>query len=124
MAGPLFVTGPRGVQVKIRLTPKAGRNAVTGRAVDADGAPLLKAAVTAVPERGAANAALIAACNPKATTELLDALKARDAEIERLRGALNLAVDHIDMSALRISHCKDAAAIDQARATGGEKANG
>jgi len=60
MAGPLFVTGPRGVQVKIRLTPKAGRNAVTGRAVDADGAPLLKAAVTAVPERGAANAALIA----------------------------------------------------------------
>ena len=71
-----------------------------------------------------ANAALIAACNPKATTELLDALKARDAEIERLRGALNLAVDHIDMSALRISHCKDAAAIDQARATGGEKANG
>jgi len=60
MAGPLFVAGPRGVRVTIRLTPKAGRNAVTGRAVDADGAPLLKAAVTAAPERGAANAALIA----------------------------------------------------------------
>lgn len=67
-------------------------------------------------------AAFIAACNPGAIAALLDALKARDAEIERLRGALDLAVDHIDMSALRISHCKDAAAIDQARATGGEKA--
>ena len=56
---PLFVAGPRGVRVAVRLTPRAGRNAVTGRAADADGAPLLKAAVTAVPERGAANAALI-----------------------------------------------------------------
>ncbi|MFE0754447.1 DUF167 family protein [Inquilinus sp. NPDC058860] len=59
-ARPLFVSGPRGVRVTVRLTPRAGRNAVTGRAVDADGAPLLKAAVTAVPERGAANEALIA----------------------------------------------------------------
>ncbi|WP_343714441.1 DUF167 family protein [Inquilinus sp.] len=58
--GPLFVAGPRGVRVTVRLTPRAGRNAVTGRAADADGAPLLKAAVTAVPERGAANEALIA----------------------------------------------------------------
>lgn len=60
MAGPLFVAGPRGVRVTVRLTPRAGRNAVTGRAVDAEGAPLLKVAVTAVPERGAANEALIA----------------------------------------------------------------
>jgi len=56
----LFVAGPRGVRVAVRLTPRAGRNAVTGRAEDADGAPLLKVAVTAVPERGAANTALIA----------------------------------------------------------------
>ncbi|WP_225771029.1 DUF167 family protein [Inquilinus sp. Marseille-Q2685] len=59
-ARPLFVAAPRGIRVTVRLTPRAGRNAVTGRAVDADGAPLLKAAVTAVPERGAANEALIA----------------------------------------------------------------
>jgi hypothetical protein len=58
--GPLFVAGPRGVRVTVRLTPRAGRNAITGRAVDAAGAPLLKATVTAVPERGAANEALIA----------------------------------------------------------------
>jgi uncharacterized protein len=60
MAGPLFVAGPRGIRVTVRLTPRAGRNAVTGRAVDAGGAPILKSAVTAVPERGAANEALIA----------------------------------------------------------------
>lgn len=48
------------MRVTVRLTPKAGRTAITGRAVDADGAPMLKASVTAVPERGAANAALIA----------------------------------------------------------------
>ena len=60
MAGPLFVAGPRGIRVTVRLTPRAGRNAVTGRAVDAGGAPLLKAAVTAVPEHGAANDALVA----------------------------------------------------------------
>ena len=60
MAGPLFVAGPHGVRVTVRLTPRAGRNAVTGRAVDAAGSPLLKASVTAIPERGAANEALIA----------------------------------------------------------------
>jgi hypothetical protein len=37
---------------------------------------------------------------------------------KRLREALDLAVDHIDMDALRISHCKDAAAIDAARKQG------
>jgi len=60
VSGPLFAAGPHGVRVRIRLTPRAGRTAVTGRAVDADGSPILKAAVTAVPERGAANEALIA----------------------------------------------------------------
>ncbi|WP_157764915.1 hypothetical protein [Acidovorax delafieldii] len=38
---------------------------------------------------------------------------------KRLREALDLAVGHIDMDALRISHCKDAAAIDAARKQGG-----
>ena len=37
---------------------------------------------------------------------------------KRLREALDLAVDHIDMDALRISHCKDAAVIDAARKQG------
>lgn len=37
-----------------------------------------------------------------------------DAENQRLREALRLAHDHIDMNALRISHCKDAEAINAA----------
>lgn len=43
----------------VRLTPKASRNAVQGIAEDADGAAVLKVQVTAVPEDGKANAALI-----------------------------------------------------------------
>lgn len=35
-------------------------------------------------------------------------------EIDRLRAALIVACDHIDMTALRISHCKDAALIEEA----------
>lgn len=46
-----------------------------------------------------------------------DATQARadlEAENKRLREALRIAHDHIDMNALRISHCKDAATITAA----------
>jgi uncharacterized protein (TIGR00251 family) len=49
----------RGVRLFVRLTPKASRNAVSGRAEDADGRQQLRVAVTAVPENGKANAALV-----------------------------------------------------------------
>lgn len=42
------------------------------------------------------------------------------ADAERCRHALALAVDHIDMGALRISHCKDAAAITAAHGAQGD----
>lgn len=48
-----------GVKIAIRLTPKAKANRITSIAAQADGDPILKACVTAVPERGKANAALI-----------------------------------------------------------------
>ena len=48
-----------GVRLAVRLTPKASRNAVQGVAADADGGRVLKVAVTAVPENGKANEALI-----------------------------------------------------------------
>ncbi len=48
-----------GLRVRLRLTPRAARNAVTGVAPDTDGRPLLRVAVTAPPEDGRANAALI-----------------------------------------------------------------
>ncbi len=47
-----------GVHLRVRLAPKASRTAVLG--VDRTGrGPALKVAVTAVPEKGKANAALI-----------------------------------------------------------------
>lgn len=47
-------------ELTAKLTPKASRNAVNGWHKDENGAPVLKVSVTAVPEDGKANAALIA----------------------------------------------------------------
>lgn len=48
-----------GMRLALRVTPKAGRNAVDGLVRDAKGALMLKARVSAPPEDGKANAALI-----------------------------------------------------------------
>lgn len=48
-----------GIAVDIRLAPKASRNAVTGIETLADGSCVLKVSVTAVPEKGKANKALL-----------------------------------------------------------------
>ena len=47
------------IRLDLKLTPKAKRNAVTGLALNADGKAYVKVSVTAVPEHGKANAALI-----------------------------------------------------------------
>jgi len=44
----------------IRLTPKGARNEIKGWVEDATGQPVLKVTVTAIPEKGRANKALIA----------------------------------------------------------------
>ncbi len=49
-----------GITVAVRLTPKAKASRIAGLAAQADGAVALKASVTAAPERGKANAALLA----------------------------------------------------------------
>ena len=54
-----FVVTDGGVRLAVRLTPKASRDRIEGVATDADGRALLKVSVTAVPEDGKANAALI-----------------------------------------------------------------
>lgn len=46
--------------IHVRLTPKASRNEIRGWAADAGGKPVLKVSVTAVPEKGKANDALVA----------------------------------------------------------------
>jgi uncharacterized protein YggU (UPF0235/DUF167 family) len=58
MATPLTPVAD-GVRVAVRLTPRARRNAVQGLAVDAAGGTVLRVAVTAAPEGGRANAALV-----------------------------------------------------------------
>ena len=48
-----------GVRLSVRLTPKASSDRLGGMAVDAAGRPALKVWVSAAPEDGKANAALI-----------------------------------------------------------------
>ena len=56
-----FVAAAGGVRVRVKLAPKASRDALGGVVLDADGsAAYVKASVTAAPEAGKANAALIA----------------------------------------------------------------
>jgi len=46
-------------QITVRLTPKASQNAIHGWHKNAEGRDILKISVTAVPEKGKANKALI-----------------------------------------------------------------
>lgn len=48
------------LRLSIRLTPNGGRDAIDGLETDADGNAFVKARVSAVPEDGKANKALIA----------------------------------------------------------------
>jgi uncharacterized protein YggU (UPF0235/DUF167 family) len=55
-----FAAVAGGLRVRVKVTPKAGRNRVDGLAPEADGGVSLKVAVTAAPEDGKANAAVVA----------------------------------------------------------------
>ncbi len=54
-----FTQSSRGITVNIRLAPKAGRTCADGVARASDGRFYLRARVTAVPEKGKANKALL-----------------------------------------------------------------
>lgn len=49
-----------GIVLTVRLTPRGGRDALDGVTVDAAGRAMLRARVSAPPEDGAANAAMLA----------------------------------------------------------------
>ena len=57
-SGPVTLA-PDGVRLAVRVTPRSSRNAIAGVADEADGNRVLKIQVTAVPEDGKANAAVI-----------------------------------------------------------------
>jgi uncharacterized protein YggU (UPF0235/DUF167 family) len=48
------------VRLTVRVTPRGGRDAVEGWALDADGRPMLKLRVAAAAAEGQANAAVVA----------------------------------------------------------------
>lgn len=50
---------PDGVRLRLRVTPRAARNAIAGIVAEADGGAALKVTVTAAPEDGKANAAVV-----------------------------------------------------------------
>ena len=54
-----FAAAPGGVRVRLRASPKSGAVRVIGIQAEADGGAALKVAVTAAPEGGKANAALL-----------------------------------------------------------------
>ncbi|WP_088346749.1 MULTISPECIES: DUF167 family protein [Rhodomicrobium] len=71
-----------GIVLAVRLTPKAGSDAVTGVEIMDDGLAMLKARVRAAPEKGKANAALVALIadwldQPKSKAELVTGGKSR-----------------------------------------------
>ena len=59
MSRPWRLSGDH-VRLAVRLTPNGGQNAIDGIEPDGEGGVFLKARVTAVPEKGKANKALIA----------------------------------------------------------------
>jgi len=59
LSHPFFDPARDGIFIRVRLTPKASANRVDGISADADGKGTLKVRVTAIPEAGKANKALI-----------------------------------------------------------------
>ncbi|MBZ7923552.1 DUF167 domain-containing protein [Ensifer adhaerens] len=60
MAKPAFTAHGDHVRLTVRLTPNGGRDAIDGLEAAADGEEHLKVRVSAVPEKGKANQALVA----------------------------------------------------------------
>ncbi|MGX7704463.1 DUF167 family protein [Methylobacterium sp. Gmos1] len=58
MTAPPWHVTPQGIEVRVRATPRGGRDALDGVEIRDDGAAVLKVRVRAAPEEGAANAAV------------------------------------------------------------------
>lgn len=80
----------------VRLTPRGGRDAVDGWALDADGRAFLKVRVASPPVDGAANAALVAFL-AKALKIPRSAVRLASGETARVK---RLELDGVDQAAL------------------------
>ena len=75
------------MQLTVRVTPRAGRDAIDGPGEDAAGRPLLKLRVRAVPENGKANTAIEALLSralglPKRQVRVVSGGKSRIKRVE------------------------------------------
>jgi hypothetical protein len=103
-----FAAVPGGVRLFVRLAPRARREAIEGVVTEPDGRVALRVAVTAPPEGGKANAALIALLGrtwrlPKNRFEIVGGAAAR-------RKTLLLRGDPASLSALIAAHLETIAA--------------
>lgn len=60
MAGQPYRLGPVGLSLFVRVTPNAGRDLIEGVEIRDDGSCALRIRVKAVPDKGKANAAVVA----------------------------------------------------------------
>lgn len=93
---------PDGIMIDIRLTPRGGRDCLEGGRDLADGRRVLAARVAAVPEKGAANAALVALLAArfgvsKAAVEIVSGLTSR---VKTVRVAGDPALLAVEAAAL------------------------
>ena len=102
MTSPYRVAGDH-LLLAVRLTPNGGRDALEGVEMTADGQAHLKARVTAVPEKGKANKALVALLSkalkvPKSAVSVVSGETARqkilriDADPEDLKSKIEALV--------------------------------
>lgn len=87
MSGLLRASGDGALRLTVRVTPRGGRDALDGVAMDADGRPYLKLRVSAPPSDGAANKAVTALLAkalgaPKSAVTVVSGHSARVKQIE------------------------------------------
>lgn len=88
------------IRLSLRLTPNAGRDGIDGVETGADGEAVIKARVTAVPEKGKANKAVIelvakALKLPKSSVSVMSGETARK-KILRIEGDTEEIVAKLD----------------------------
>lgn len=89
---------PSGLSLLVRVTPNAGRNAIEGVEIRDDGTAVLRIRVSAVPDKGRANAAVVALL-AKALGVAKSSVSVVSGETSRLK-TLAVAGDGVALAAL------------------------
>ncbi|MHA1539554.1 MAG: DUF167 family protein [Alphaproteobacteria bacterium] len=100
MSSALFKDCGDHFQFKVRLSPKASKNAVGSIFINENGEHILKASVTTVPEKGKANKALIALLSkewgmPKSTFSIITGETQKNKILKIEKSALKTDIKHL-----------------------------